>query len=164
MVSPSGPNQTVIVTCRSKVKVLGRESEKDNAITIDWHMPVSFEPRLYAIAVGNSRFSKNMIHSSSVFAVNFLAFSMKDAAIACGSRSGEHTSKLKDAGIRTKDARSIDCPVLEDAAGVIECEVIQEIEAGDHTIFIGKAVYYEEKAKEKRLFHAEGNEFTTTLK
>jgi flavin reductase (DIM6/NTAB) family NADH-FMN oxidoreductase RutF len=158
----TNPRQTVIVTCRSRAHVMGKEVEKDNAITVDWHMPVSFKPQLYAIAIGNTRFSHRLIHESRAFVVNFLPSTMKDAAIYCGRHTGEHRNKIKEAGLTMHDADNVDCFRIGGAVGFMECEVVQEIDAGDHTIFIGKVVHADLVKEEKRLFHTDGDKFTTT--
>ena len=45
----------------------------------------------------------------------------------------------------------------------MECEVINEVEAGDHIIFIGKVLYSELKDESaERLFQKTGTDFTTT--
>lgn len=159
----TNPRQTVIVTCRARgAVVMGVETEKDNAITIDWHMPVSFKPQLYAIAVGKSRFSHKLIQESKAFVVNFLPLTMKEAAIYCGRHSGEHRDKIKDAGLTIHDADNVDCPRLGGAVGYLECEVVNEVNAEDHTVFIGKVVHAELMKEEKRLFHVDKDDFTTT--
>lgn len=159
----TNPRQTVIVTCRARgARVMGVETEKDNAITIDWHMPVSFTPQLYAIAVGKTRFSHKIIQESSAYVVNFLPPDMADAALYCGRRSGEHLDKLKEAKLKLHDADNVDCGRLVGAVGYLECEVIQEIDAGDHTIFIGKVVHADMIRESKRLFHVDHDDFTTT--
>jgi flavin reductase (DIM6/NTAB) family NADH-FMN oxidoreductase RutF len=161
----TNPRQTVIVTCRARgARVMGVETEKDNAITIDWHMPVSFSPQLYAIAVGKSRFSYKILTESKAFVVNFIPETMAKEATFCGRRSGEHRDKLKEAEIKTHEADNIDCPRIVGAVGYLECEVIQEVEAGDHVIFIGKVVHAELVKEQKRLFHVDGDDFTTTVK
>lgn len=158
----TNPRQTVIVTCRSRTAEMGKEVEKDNAITIDWHMPVSFSPQLYAIAVGKSRYSHGLIQEGKSFVVNFMPFSMRDAAVYCGRHTGQHRNKLEEAGIKTHEADNVDCPRIVGALAYLECEVIQEVEAGDHTIFIGKVVHGDMVREGKRLFHTDNDDFTTT--
>jgi len=160
----TNPRQTIIVTCRSRATVMGKETEKDNAITLDWHMPVSFSPQLYSIAVGKSRFSYKLITESKSFVVNFLSKDMAKTALDCGRKSGEHIDKMKEAGIKTHEADNVDCSRIVGAVGYLECEVIQEVDVGDHIIFIGKVVHAELINEGKRLFHVDGNDFTTTVK
>jgi flavin reductase (DIM6/NTAB) family NADH-FMN oxidoreductase RutF len=158
----ANPRQTVLVTCRSHVEVMGKKVEKDNAITVGWHMPVSFEPQIYAISIGKSRFSHKIITEGKCFVVNFIPLSMKEAAVICGRRSGEHLDKFKLAGLKTDEAENVDCFRISGAIGYLECEVFQEIDVGDHTIFLGKVMHGELIKEGKRLFHTDGDKFTTT--
>ena len=159
------PRQTACISCRGKVKdkFSGKEEIKDNIITIDWHMQTSFEPFLYAISIGKTRFSCSLINKSRVFVVNFTPFSYKDEVLFCGRHSGEHMDKFRESGLRKEEAEKIDCCRIKEAVAFLECEVINQIEAGDHIIFIGKVVNSEERGKEKRVFHTTGDSFTTTV-
>jgi flavin reductase (DIM6/NTAB) family NADH-FMN oxidoreductase RutF len=149
------PRQTILVTARYE--------GKDNIITLDWHMPVSFSPPLYAIAVGKNRFSHDLIKNSKVFVVNFMPFELKDKVLFCGRNSGKDIDKFKEAELKKEESEKIDCPRLKDAIGFLECKVVKEIDAGDHTIFIGVILNQKLKTKKKRLFHTYGDNFTTTV-
>jgi len=159
----TNPRQTILVSMRGKVSILGKEVTKDNIITLSWHMPVSFEPMMYAIAIGKSRFSAKLIRQSKVFVVNFVSISFEKQAAFCGRHSGEHMDKFEEGNIIKEEAEKIDCPRLKEAVGFIECEVVDEVDAGDHIIFIGKALHSELRDDgAKRLFQVTGTEFTTT--
>ena len=159
-----GPRQVVLITTRSKIDIMGKEEIKDNIITSDWHMPVSFKPKLYAIAIGKERFSHKLISSSDVFALNFIPYELEKQAIFCGTYSGEVLDKFKETGLNKKEAEKIDCPLIKEASAWIECKVVDKIDVGDHTIFIGEVLRQEIKDSKKRLFHTGDKEFTTTIK
>lgn len=160
--SVHNPRQVVLVTSRADMKIMGKDILKDNIITLAWHMPVSFSPSLYAIAVGKTRFSCGLIKKSKSFVVNFLPYSLKEKAVICGSKSGEHIDKFAEAKLTKEESSSVDCPRIKEAAGYLECEVVNEVEAGDHIIFIGKVLKSEEKEEVNRLFQVGGGVFTTT--
>jgi flavin reductase (DIM6/NTAB) family NADH-FMN oxidoreductase RutF len=159
----SSPHQTVLVSCRAhlKKKFSEQEETKDNIIAIDWHMPTALKPMFYAIAVGKTRYSYNLIKKSKVFAVNFMPFSKKDEVLYCGRNSGETIDKFKETGLHKEEADTIDCPRINEALGYLECEVVSEIETGDHVIFVGKALKHEQKKEGKRIFHLDDNNFIT---
>lgn len=157
----NGPRQVILVTTRANVDIMGKEQSKDDIITLAWHMPTSFNPALYAISVGKNRFSLKLIQISKVFVVNFMPASSKKDIIYCGSRSGEYLNKFKDTGLEKVEAETVDCPRIKQALGYIECEVINEIDAGDHIIFVGKILKSELTKEEKRLYHIEGDKFAT---
>ncbi len=156
------PRQTVLITTRAKIDILGKEIEKDNIITIDWHMPVSFKPALYAISIGKTRLSHEMLRKSECFVVNFMPYSLKDKVLFCGRTSGKLIDKFKGTGFTKKEAATIDCPIIKQSLAYLECSVISELDAGDHTIFIGKVLKTQESKKGKRVFHIEEDRFTTT--
>ncbi|MBU0628783.1 MAG: flavin reductase family protein [Nanoarchaeota archaeon] len=155
------PRQVVLVSSREEMDVMGKKKLKDNIITLAWHMPVSFNPNLYAIAIGKTRFSCEIIKKSKVFVVNFMPFSLKEAAVFCGTKSGMHIDKFKEAGLGKEDCRNVDCPRIKEALAYIECKVVDEVDAGDHIIFIGQVLNSEFKKSGKRLLQM-GRGFTTS--
>lgn len=157
------PRQTVLVTARAITEVMGKEVEKDNVVSVSWHTPVSVEPQLYAVAIGKERFTTELIQKSRNFAVNFMTMDDAEKLVYCGTTSGEHIDKFKGAGLTMVDASTIDCPVIKEAAAYMECEVAQEVEAGDHIIFIGRVTYQVELKRDKRPFQIDDNKFTTTV-
>ncbi len=158
------PRQVILVTARGNANVLGRDVHKDNIITIAWHMPLSFNPEMYGVCVGKTRFSYKLIHESKVFAVNFISHELKEDALFCGRASGETTDKFEKTSLTKQECESIDCCKIAEASAVLECELVEEIETGDHVIFVGKVLNQDKRDDRKRLFHLGGDEFTSTLK
>jgi len=156
------PRQVILVTSEAEMELFGKKAEKQNIVTIAWHMPVSFEPMIYAIAVSKARLSHRMISKSKVFCVNFISKSLEKKALFCGRNSGEHIDKFKESGLTKEDCDSIHCPRIKEALAFLECEVAEEVEVGDHIIFIGKVVNSRLKKSEKRLFYLGDDKFTTT--
>lgn len=159
------PRQVILLTARAELeqKFSSDKQLKDNIMTLSWHMPVSFDPPLYAVAVGKQRYTLKMLRHSRAFAVNFMPYSSKDDAIFCGRNSGETIDKFKEISLEKQEAETIDCPILKQALAYAECEVVNEVEAGDHIIIIGKILKMHENKKGKRLFQsAGGDNFTTT--
>ena len=157
-----GPRQTVLVTCREELEFMGKTKEIHNIITVAWHMPVSQSPLLYAIAISKTRASYEIINKSKGFVVNFIPFELKEAALTCGKLSGRHHDKFAEAKLTMEESNHIDCPKIKEAIGYLECHVIEEIEAGDHVIFVGEVTHEQFKGERPRLFHCGGSEFKTT--
>ena len=165
MLELTNPVQTVLVTSRHRVisKFSGLEDDKDDIITLDWHTTVSFKPMKYAIVVGKSHFSYQLIKESGVFIVNFISYKLRDAAMFCGKHSGEHIDKFKESGLTKEQGEWVDCPRIKEASAFLECELLQEIDVGENAIFIGNVVGRVTKTDEKRLFHHVGDKYTTTM-
>ncbi|MFC1728051.1 flavin reductase family protein [Nanoarchaeota archaeon] len=157
------PRQTILVSTRGNAEVLSKKIKKDNIFTLSWHTPVSFEPFLYAISISPKRFSYKLIKESGVFCVNFISKDLKKQALFCGSQTGEHMDKFKETKLTKGECSKIDCPSIKESLGCLECEVINEIEGGDHLIIIGKVLNICENKKGKRLFQTKGRTFTTTV-
>lgn len=150
----TNPLQTILVTCRYKYK--------DNIITMDWHTPLSFNPMMYAISVGKTRYSLELIKNSKVFVVNFMSKDYEKEVLWCGRHSGRDFDKFSQTGLTKEEADKMDCPRIRQALGFLECKVIQSIEVGDHVLFIAKVVHAQLKKQAKRLFHLHEDKFTTT--
>lgn len=164
VLSVSGPKQIVLVTSRAMLKnpVTGDDMERDNVVTIAWHTCISSDPLMYGVAIAKSHYSAKLITESKAFVVNFLTADMEEEAIKAGSRSGEHFDKIKD--FEVEDADNVDCFRLKKAVAYMECEVVNELELGDHMLYIGKVVNQYVDKGAKRLIHLGGKEFTTTEK
>ncbi|NQU78314.1 flavin reductase family protein [Candidatus Woesearchaeota archaeon] len=157
------PRQVVLVTARGKTDSLGRTLQKDNIITLSWHTPLSFDPYLYGICIGKKRFSCKLIQESKVFAVNFIAHEMKGMALYCGRSTGEVVDKFCKEGLTKEECDSIDCCRIQEASAWLECEVIDQLETGDHILFVGKVTSKSNKDDRKRLFYMGNDRFTSTL-
>lgn len=155
----ANPRQVVLVSCEAEIELLGKKVEKKDIITLAWHMPVSMEPPMYAISIGKTRFSLNLIKKSRCFVVNFMPAEKEKEILLCGRTTGQSTDKFRETGFTEEEAEKIHCPRIKEALGWLECEVIEEIEAGDHVVFIGKVVHMQEKKEGKRLFHLGGDKF-----
>lgn len=161
----ANPRQVILVSAEAEMEVLGKSSLKKNIIALAWHMPLSFEPPMYAICVGKARFSCEMIKKSKCFVVNFMPESAKKEILYCGSNTGMYVDKFRESGLTGLESEKMHCPRIKQSAGWLECEVVEEVEAGDHIIFVGKVIHMalSKGGKDaKRPFHLGGDDFTTT--
>lgn len=106
--------------------------------TVNSFTGISLDPPLVLVAVGHERSIRPIIERTNRFGVNIL---------------GEDSQALSDcfAGAPSPLPRSAFCnapyalgkaglPVLDAAVAYLACEVEQVIEAGDHTIYLGRVV------------------------
>ena len=163
MVTIVNPRQVVLITCRAHMEIMGKVIEKDDIQPTAWHMPVSADPFTYAIAIGKEKYAARIIEKSKCFVVNFISHESKDVVLFCAKHHGEHVNKMKTLNMNLLEAKNIDCPFLEITVAHLECEVINEMETGDHKIFFGKVVFSNQKNEAKRLFQLDREKFTTTV-
>lgn len=145
------PIEKALLKLSYGVHVIGSRSAGGplNLMLADWVMQVSFKPRLLAVAIENDARTLRFIKETDVFSVNLLH-----------EKDGEHIarrvvmpaegSKIKG---RSEEAASVvhdklaglphgihdnGCPVLDQALGWLTCDAERFVEAGDHTIVIGR--------------------------
>ena len=128
------PRLAVLVTCCDS-------KGNPNVLTIAWHTPISHDPPLLGISVAPTRYSHRLIQETGVFAVNVMGCSQVEAANICGSLTGELDDKFAIADLGAHLASKISVPVLDDALGVLECRLEDQVEVGDHTLFIGRVLH-----------------------
>lgn len=127
------PMQTVLVTCNDK-------AGNTNVITLAWHTPISRKPPLYGISVAPKRYSYEMIENSKEFVVNFVPYSLVEAAQFCGTHSGRSTDKICKTGLTLLPSKMISTPRINEGYAHIECTLEQNIPLGDHQFLVGKVV------------------------
>jgi flavin reductase (DIM6/NTAB) family NADH-FMN oxidoreductase RutF len=150
----TNPLQTMLLTSRA--------DGKDNIMALDWHMPASFEPMMYAVSIGKTRHTLGIVRKSGVFVVNFMITGSEKDILYCGRHTGVEADKFAQTGLKKVEAETIDCPRLEIAAGYLECVVEKEIEAGDHIVFIARVAKAALQKNGKRPFHVAGDKFVST--
>jgi flavin reductase (DIM6/NTAB) family NADH-FMN oxidoreductase RutF len=134
------PRSAVLVTC---VDLDG----KPNAISVAWHTPISHDPPLVGISIGLTRYSHELITATGEYVINVVGLEMQPAVKFCGEHSGRDCDKIPLAGLELCPAKKIKTPLLKEALATLECQVEQQMLAGDHTFFIGRVVYAEAQTK-----------------
>ncbi|VVC01225.1 Ferric-chelate reductase (NAD(P)H) [uncultured archaeon] len=129
---------------------------KDNIMPAAWVFPLSFDPPLFGAAISKKRFSYSLIHDSKAYAINTVASGMEKGMWLCGSKTGKDMDKFKEAGWKKENGKKT--VLIADAPVSIECEVVDEYAAGDHIIFVGKAINVVKRREAKGLYHRGGEE------
>lgn len=111
---------------------------KANIMPVGWIMSCSFEPPLIAVAVGNGRYSHELLTKSPKFVLAFAGEGQADLVRKTGASSGRNTDKFKEYAIPHEIGPETACPLLTEAAMNLECEVTDHLRSGDHTIFVAK--------------------------
>lgn len=128
------PRPAVLVTCC--------DSEgKPNVLTLIWLTPLSHDPPLVGISVGLTRFSRAMVKATGEFVINVVGQDFVAAVRTCGNNSGYDCDKISLAHLQLAPARLVGPPVILGALAWLECRVVDEVSAGDHTLFIGRVVH-----------------------
>jgi len=127
------PRHTVLVTTVDK-------SGKPNIITLAWSMVTSFSPLMVAISVAPERYSYGLIKEVGEFVVNVPTMSIVAETLFCGRNSGRDVEKFSATGLTPLPSKIVRPPLIKECAASLECKVRDELETGDHTIFVGEVV------------------------
>ena len=130
------PRPAVLVTCCNRSFV-------PNVLTAAWHTPLSHNPPLLGISIDLRRYSNGLIRDHKEFVINLVSREFKSAVECCGSKSGREGDKFTAAGLVYQPAHNVCPPVIVGALAHLECKVVNELQTGDHTLFIGNVVYAE---------------------
>ncbi len=130
----------VLWTMPSGLYVLGtRAGDRRNGMTLNWATQVSFDPKLVGVSVEREAFSHELLLEGQVFALSIV--DREDRAIV--RKFTKPVEVDLDAhtlnGFAFHDGLS-GAPVLDQAAAYLDCVVRQQVDVGDHTLFLGEVV------------------------
>jgi flavin reductase (DIM6/NTAB) family NADH-FMN oxidoreductase RutF len=117
--------------------VVGPEGEV-NGFTACWVSQVSFEPQQVIVAVQKAQHTHDLVESSGVFSLNFLDTSQEDLARKF-TQPLEHEDAMVG-GFSYTLGETTGAPLFDDAFAHLECRVVDSMEAGDHTVYLGEVV------------------------
>ncbi|RMF24078.1 MAG: flavin reductase [Cyanobacteria bacterium J083] len=115
-----------------------KDGEEMNGFTVSWVMQSSFKPPLIVNCVNKTSVSHAMIKNSGVFALSFLAEGQKD--IAAQFFKPKRVVGNKFADIDSYLGEATGCPIVKDSLGYVECRVVEQVDPGDHTIYVGEVI------------------------
>ncbi|MEM3421851.1 MAG: flavin reductase [Candidatus Hadarchaeum sp.] len=119
--------------------VSSKYEDKMNGQIANTVFQTTSDPPTIAVCLNKKNLTHEIIQKSNVFTVSILA---KDAPLNFigdfGFKTGRETDKFKD--VKYKIGVTGAPIVLDNAVGYLEAEVINSLDVGTHTIFIGKIV------------------------
>ncbi len=117
------------------VITLGKGTE-GNAFTASWVSQVSSEPPMVILAVHDSHQSSPLLRQHPAFVINLICASNVEFAKTYYGPAESGYKKLENAHV--KDSPATGSPILEGAAGYLDCKVVKQVPAGNHTLFIAE--------------------------
>ena len=141
------PESVVLLTSSSS-------SGKANIITLGWSMQTSFDPPMLAVSIGKTRYSHKLVSQTKEFVLCFPSQGQEEDVLFCGTHSGHEVDKFVSTNLRPVKAKFVKPPLLENSVACFECKIVESVETGDHTIFVGEIVasYISEKPQ-KRIYN-----------
>lgn len=103
-----------------------------------WNMKCSLDPPLYAVALSKQGYTHKLIRQSREFVIAVPNQDLEKALKLFGSTHGDETDKFRETGIEIEKGKYVRSPLIKNATINFECVLENEIESGDHIIFIGR--------------------------
>lgn len=113
------------------------KSGKVAAASVNWVTQVSFEPPLVVVGVKADSFAHKAIKESGAFALNILGKGQNDIAFTFFKSLEREGMSIGGQPFREGETGS---PVFENVPAFIECRLVETVEKGDHSVFIGEVV------------------------
>ena len=105
------------------------------ASTVNWVTQTAFQPPLVVVGVKADSGAHAIIKESKVFALNILGKDQKGMAFTFFKPLEREGNSIGGEAFRKG---SLGAPILEKTPAFVECALIDTIEKGDHSIFVGE--------------------------
>lgn len=115
----------------------GRSGDKLAAATVNWVTQVSFAPPLVVVGVKADSHAHEIIKESKAFALNVLGKGQQQVAFAFFKPAEVAGGKISGESYRDGVTGS---PILASTPAYVECKLIDTVERGDHSVFVGEVV------------------------
>ena len=119
--------------------VLMAETEEGtvSAATVNWVTQASFEPPLVALAVKADSLTHAIVKQAGSFSLNILGKDQQSLAFAFFKPVGRQGQTIAGEAFRSG---STGAPILEGTPAFVECRLVDTVEKGDHSVFLGEVV------------------------
>lgn len=114
--------------------------------TANSFVSLSMDPPLVAFSLRKASGLHTVFKKCQAFAINILSSSQEKVARKFATPCDDRFQSVEWHKGKKND------PLLKNCAAWIECESFQQIEAGDHTLFIGKIVNCEKGEQDSLIF------------
>ena len=111
-----------------------------NAMNAAWGGIVSSKPPAVGVSVRKNRYTYANIQERGAFTINIPSEQHLIAADYFGVVSGADVDKLTAAGLTTVKSQHVDAPIIVEFPFTLECRLLQAVEVGIHTQFIGEII------------------------
>ena len=124
------------------VWVVGSYDQEDrpNAMAAAWGGICCSKPPCVYVALQKPRFSYSNIVEKRAYTINVPSEKYVREADYFGIVSGRNTDKFAATGLTPVQSEMVDAPYIAEFPLILECKLIQTVELGLHTQFIGEII------------------------
>jgi len=111
-----------------------------NAMSAEWCTPVSIEPRLLGVYVGDSRYTWTLLQQATCFGLSLLAEDQAGWSKQLGNLSGHTVDKRPWWWEDSEPGTVLPVRLLRGAHTWYECRIVEVVPVGDHRLVVGEPV------------------------
>lgn len=127
------PGPVALVTLKYRDRV--------NVLAVGWVSVLSQTPPRLGIAIHPSRTSHDLLRRSGQFGLSIPGRALAEAVARVGQLSGASgIDKFQAAGLTWAEPKLIEAPLVQEALAWLECAIVDTVEMGDHTLFVGEVL------------------------
>ncbi len=113
------------------------KGDEVGAATVNWVTQASFEPPLLVVGVKTDSGVHPLIKETGHFALSILGKDQGGAAGAFFKPTSREGDSINGQQVISGSTGS---PILVDAPAYVECKLVDTIEKGDHSVFVGEVI------------------------
>jgi flavin reductase (DIM6/NTAB) family NADH-FMN oxidoreductase RutF len=115
----------------------GESDGRIAAATVNWVTQASFDPPLVAVGVKADSNAHDLIKTAGAFALNVLAKGQQPLAYTFFKSLEREGNTI---GGEPFSSGKSGAPLLANAAAHLECSLVETVERGDHSLFVGEVI------------------------
>ena len=124
----------------SGLYVLGSGTgRRRNLMTLNWATQVATEPKLVAVSVEKGAVTHDLIEATPSFSLNVLRRADRAVVRKFVKPLNDEGDPSSLGGVAVRVART-GAPIMEMALAWMDCLVVQPVDCGSHTLFVGEIV------------------------
>lgn len=126
------PGPVIMVTTQYK--------DKQNVMTMAWHMMMEFEPALVGFIMSEDNYSFELLKKSKQCVINIPTVDLIKKVVAVGDCTGAKVDKFKKFGFTKKPASVVNVPMIDECFAHLECKVVDTTLVSKYNMFILEVV------------------------
>lgn len=132
-----GP-RTIVFPTPAFVVAAYDKNGKANAMTVAWGGICCSNPPCVSVSLTKARYTYDCIVEQKAFTVNIASEDQVKAVDYFGIATGRKADKFSVTGLTPVKSDRVNAPVIKEFPLVLECRLLQSVEIGSHTQFIGE--------------------------
>lgn len=110
--------------------------DKENIMTMGWHMIMGFEPSLIGCYIWDQNHSHDMIKKSKECVINIPTVDIAKTVVEIGNCSGRDVDKFLQFNLTSAPSVKVKAPLIEECFANFECKLIDSSLIKKYSLFI----------------------------